>query len=515
MAQAPNIILITTDQQRGDCYGFEGRRVKTPHLDRMARDGLCLPNTFTPSIVCQPARAAILTGMLPLTTGACDNGMELEDSFAQQGFAARLSRAGYRTALIGKAHLSSKLTFQPTGQPECHVSSADYGPDWHGPYRGFDHVELMTFGHLHQSKPPSQPPHGQHFERWFWHVAGTQGAASELHRKDLGPPSGVPQTWNSALPAAWHPNAWVTDRAIDLLRDHDRRQPFLAWVSYPDPHHPFDASEPWSRLHLPGAVDLPKHRTRDLDRRPWWHRAALEGTPEIADETLKAFRKGNFAMPQLSDAQLATMIANYYGMIAHVDHEVGRLLAWLEVNGLRENTYIVFTSDHGDFLGDHGLTLKGPMAYDGVLRVNMIVNGPGVGAGQRRDTVVSTLDLAETFYELAGIAGQDGAQGRSLAPLFLGRPDDRDQRAYSEWHISAARFGAEVDLRTVRTPDMKLSVEMTSGDGEMYDLARDPEEMNNVFQDPGYATARREMEARLAARPGPLRSPLPAPSGIA
>jgi len=511
----PNIILITTDQQRGDCYGFQGRKVRTPHLDRMAANGLVLPNTFTPSIVCQPARSAILTGMLPLTTGACDNGMNLEDRYADAGFAANLGRAGYDTALIGKAHFSSKLTFAPTGEPECRYSSADFGPDWHGPYKGFDHVELMTFGHLHPAKPPAEPPRGLHFEDWFWRVSGHAGEASKTHRADLGPPTGVPQTWFSALPAAWHPNGWVTDRSLDYLKRRNDNSPFLLWVSFPDPHHPFDASEPWSRLHPVDEVDLPKHRARDLSRRPWWHRAALEGAPKISDPSLKAFRSEGFRIPPLSDSELAYMTSNYYGMVAHVDHEVGRLMAHLETSGLSKNTYVVFTSDHGDFLGDHGLYLKGPMAYDGVLRVGAIVSGPGIAAGTQREDIVTTLDLAETFAELAGAERRAEAQGQSWVPLMRGKQTERQPRAYSEWRIDESRFGSNVDLRTVRTPDLKLSVEMNTGDGELYDMQADPDEMNNVFNDPSYAPRRAEMEAWLQARPGPIRSPLPVPAGIA
>ena len=515
MRSAPNIVLITTDQQRGDCYGFEGRKVRTPNLDRMAANGLCLPRTFTPSIVCQPARSAILTGMLPLTNGVCDNGVDLEDAYADQGFAARLGRAGYDTALIGKAHLSSKLTFAPTGEPECEKSSSNFGPGWYGPYKGFDHVELMTFGHLHRSRPPAQPPSGLHFEEWFWRVAGKPGGASSWHQADLGPASDVPQTWNSALPAAWHPNTWVTDRTIEHLQRRRSDAPFLVWMSYPDPHHPFDSSEPWSRLHRPEDVDLPEHRRRDLERRPWWHRVALEGTPRIADEKLRSFRKKGFSIPELSDHDLAIMMANYYGMISHVDHEVGRLLAYLETSGLGEDTYVIFTSDHGDFLGDHGLCLKGPMAYEGVIRVNMIVNGPGVREGTRLDTLASTLDLSETFLELAGIGGVGDAQGQSLASVFCGGKPQRQDRVYSEWRVGAARFGTEIDLRTVRTDSMKLSVEMNSGDGEMYDMASDPGEMNNVFTDPSYRESRRRLEELLENRPGAIRSPLPEPSGIA
>jgi arylsulfatase A-like enzyme len=143
MQQRPNIIFITSDQQRADCYGFEGRKVKTPHLDEMARAGTRFNACITPNLVCQPSRASILTGLLPRTHGVSDNGIELADDVGERGFAGALTHAGYKTALIGKAHFKTSHTFAPTGTPECRESSANYGPDWYGPYMGFGHVELM------------------------------------------------------------------------------------------------------------------------------------------------------------------------------------------------------------------------------------------------------------------------------------------------------------------------------------------------------------------------------------
>ena len=124
MNKKTNILFITSDQQRGDCYGFEGRRVKTPHLNEMAQRGTRFQACITPNLVCQPSRASILTGLLPRTHGVSDNGIDLPTAVGERGFAGTLSHAGYQTALIGKAHLSSAQTFAPTGTPECHESTA-------------------------------------------------------------------------------------------------------------------------------------------------------------------------------------------------------------------------------------------------------------------------------------------------------------------------------------------------------------------------------------------------------
>ena len=143
----PNIVLITTDQHRGDCFGFEGRRVHTPHLDLLAAQGTRFSACIAASPVCMPARATILTGVLPLTHGTADNGIDLDEGLGEAGFAGSLARSGYATSFIGKAHFSSNHSDAPTGRCENLRSSHRFGNDWHGPYMGFQHVELMQLGH--------------------------------------------------------------------------------------------------------------------------------------------------------------------------------------------------------------------------------------------------------------------------------------------------------------------------------------------------------------------------------
>ena len=168
MARRPNFLLITSDQQRADCYGFRGRKVKTPHLDRMAADGTHFSQCITPNVVCQPSRASILTGLLPLSHGAIDNGIDLDERLGETGFAGTLANAGYKSAFIGKTHFATKGTFHPTGKPECQYSSTEFPEDWFGPYMGFDHMEMMVNGHFHKKRNPVMPPTGQHFERWYY-----------------------------------------------------------------------------------------------------------------------------------------------------------------------------------------------------------------------------------------------------------------------------------------------------------------------------------------------------------
>jgi arylsulfatase A-like enzyme len=508
----PNIILITSDQQRADCNGFENPEIRTPHLDQLARAGTRFSACMTPNLVCQPSRASILTGMLPLTHGVWDNGVDLEPRIGENGFAGTLARNGYRSAFIGKAHFATKATFAPTGTPECNKSQAKYGPDWYGPYMGFEHVELSVFGHMHRTRPLERPAMG-HYERWFL-TRGKDEEAVKLWAASTRPEIGTAQTWHSALPVAWHTSSWIGDRAIDYLSHHDQSKPLAMWVSFPDPHHPFDCPEPWSLMYDPKSLTLPKHRTPDLERRPWWHKASLESTPQLKDPEMLKFRAAGSRVPPQTDAQLADMTANYYGMISLIDHNVGRILAAMDNLGLTEDTLVFYSTDHGDMLGNHGLYLKGPTPYEDLMRVTMIARGPGIAAGKVVSEPVGTLDMAATFYDYAGIAAPHDMQSRSLSKLLAGKSETRDA-AYSEWYVHPSRCGVALQLRTVRTKTHKCTFELGSGAGELYDLHNDPGEMDNLFNDPGRAKIQKELHDMMRARPGKIRDDLAEPIGMA
>lgn len=501
----PNIIIISADQQRGDCLGIEGRKVRTPHLDQLARDGTRFTAAITPCVVCQPARASILTGQLCRTHGVHDNGIDLDPAIGEKGFAGALTAAGYDTAFFGKAHFATFHTFEPTGTPECLRSSANYPADWNGPYMGFQHIEMMLVGH--NWFPPEKPPGGQHFERYY-HADGRGEERNKLYWQNGGDTKGAAQTWHSQLPPAYHNTPWTADRAIDFLRHGRSEKPFCMWVSFPDPHHPFDCPEPWSRLHPPEDVDLPEHRTRDLDVRPWWHRAAIENEPAGSAKNVE-IRKRYSRISEQTDEQLREIIANTYGQLAFIDDNVGRILATMDELGLRENTIVIYMADHGDWLGDHGLILKGPMFYEGLLRVPLIVRGPGVPAGQTIADPVSTIDIGTTAMALGGAEPLLTQHGRDLMPVIRGE-ETRDF-ALSEWELLPTRVGVALSLRAVRTATHKLTKDLNSGEGELYDLVDDPNELRNLFDAPNARPVREALEALLDTRPddmGPIRTPV-------
>ncbi|WP_211260416.1 sulfatase family protein [Amycolatopsis jejuensis] len=508
MPMRPNILLITADQHRADVLGVEGRKVSTPHLDRLAGSGARFTSCVTPSPVCQPARASVLTGLLPLTHGVWDNGVELDEAVADRGFAGVLGRAGYRTGLFGKAHFSNYLPFGPSDRPEAKSGSVHYGAEWSGPYMGFEQVELAVMPH--NLDAPLRPPGGLHYERWLAAQAGQQ-EIDDLVFRNLDPDVTAAQTWTSALPAAWHSSTWVADRTISFLRDC-AEEPFAAWASFPDPHHPFDCPEPWSSLHDPAEVDLPPHRGRDFERRPWWHEQSQLNEPAMDNAELVDLRKNYSRISEQPDDQLRQLIANYYGMVSLIDHNVGRILAELAATGALENTYVVYTSDHGDWLGDHGLVLKGPMLYEGLWRVPLLMSGPTVPAGAVVEDPVSTVDLAGTFLDWAAVPAQQALHSQPLQPVLDGAARSH---ALGEWTLHPSRCGVELDLRAVRTTTHKLVVDRISGAAELYDLAADPHEMVNLAESPEHKPVREDLENLLATRPGDHLDELPEPTGTA
>lgn len=496
MKKPPNIILITTDQHRGDCIGPEGRGVKTPNLDRIGQQGVRFSTCITPNPMCQPARASILTGKLPYSHGVRDNGRDLDAALGEQGLGGVFSKAGYDTHFIGKAHLSSQQTFTPSGRPECYKSAKQFPPDWRGQYMGFDDVQLMLRPHHHTQW--SDLPEGLHYE--YWLDQNGQGRERwDLAKQHLPPETAHFQTWRSALSPEWHSSPWVGDRAIEAIQ-RPRDKPLMAWISFPDPHPPFLSPRPWCDTHNPHEVTIAANSALDLENRPWWHKA-------FVDERAKPIKQGAEhnaggidwgQKGELNEAALRDLTAIYFGMIASVDYQVGRIIDTLAEQGELDNTYIIFTSDHGEWLGDHGLLLKGPMLYDGLLRVPCLVQGPGIPSGQVIADPVNTLDVFATAVDLAGLSADTG-HGKSWRGLWQGE-ESRDF-ALGEYEVDAVRSAVDMDLMTVRSSRYRLSVDLKTDTGELYDLQEDPQEMINLFDDPGYRAVRTHHMDMIRSRP--------------
>jgi arylsulfatase A-like enzyme len=488
-ARRPNILLVTTDQQRADSIGAYGNDVcRTPNLDRLAAAGTRFSSARTQHPYSQPSRASLLTGRHPSSTGVFTNGVDLPADMAEAGLASLLANAGYATAIFGKAQFATAFPALPSGSPESLAGSAAVDPDWHGPYAGFDRAELVLFGHNVPLMPLAgswnwcfgPPPFGLHYARFLFR----DGFAKGVERLRLMQPEAAGltfeanQTWPNQLPAEDHWNTWVADRAVEWIRG--RSAPWFAWVSFPDPHHPMDPPAPWSRMYTPADV---AHRLPRADP------AELAGKPPLHAYWAKGFagtplRWRNPGGANLKPLELAAMTAGYYGMVSHVDHEVGRLLGALDETGQADDTLVVFTSDHGDYLGEHLQVFKGPLPYEGLLRVPLILRGPGVDAGRVVDDPVGLIDVAPTLLSRAGCEVPPGVDGRRLDDL------PRDHVITENDH----RAGLRVHILTLTGRRHKLSWYADREDtGELYDLQEDPRELVNRWADPSLWNVREEM----------------------
>jgi len=521
------ILFITTDQQRYDTLGCNGGMLsRTPVVDALAREGIRYERCHPSSVVCMPSRSTILTGQHPSAHGVWMNGVALP--IDAPSVAEELSRAGYRTALIGKAH------FEPLLDPFGRFTEnrlADLGQftleePWHdgtvGPHRGFEHLELATHGAM------GWP----HYSRW---LQSTHPEAVGMYYMVLdgdlevsaagGGDTGAPQVHVNEIPREWYHTDWVADRTVSWLDALDPDDDWFCWMSFPDPHHPWDppATErhrvDWRDVELPaGYVADAAAREAVLASKPahWgkWYRGEVVSNYEAPAKWVPA---------TLTADQVREVNALNAVEVELIDEAIGRVLDALGRLGFADRTDVVVTTDHGELQGDFGLLFKGPYHTDGLLRLPLIWR-PAPSAGDASSVVtrpVGLVDLAPTFLGIAGAPVPGWIEGETL-PVSDADADVRGfDTAVTEW--DSALFGVDVHLRTV-TADGWLLTRCDPGtmhegtEGELYDLAEDPLQRHNRFDDPAAAQVRTELLDRLiahdaravegAASPGALVAPV-------
>jgi len=526
----PNFLLIITDQHRADYLGCYGHPVlKTPHIDSIAARGTRFERFYVAAPVCMPNRATLMTGRMPSVHGVRSNGCPL--SLRANTFVDALRASGYATALIGKSHLQNFTGDGPILKrpPACEVDRVlgaafseaikpipGDGPyDQEHPHRwlsgqkftlklpfyGFEHVDLCT-GHGDEV--------GGHY--YVWLKSQREDADALRDRANQLPHSYIcPQAIRTAIPEDLYPTHYIADKACEWLDARgysDRSKPFFLMVSFPDPHHPFTPPGRYWSMYRPQDMALPPsfdHGNRALARSVAWALAQREsGQADVAGQS--AFAVG--------EREAREAMALSCGMIAMIDDAVGRVLDHLASRGLADDTVVIFTSDHGDFLGDHRLLLKGPAHYEGITRVPFIWAEPGYRPARTTDVLGGTLDIAATILDRARLQPYNGIQGVSLLPalgeegLAIARDcmviEDDQQRA-------VLGFDSPPRLRTIVTRSWRMTIIQGDPWGELYDLANDPYEMDNLFDDPKGRAARAELMEKLAYREMELadRSPLP------
>jgi arylsulfatase A-like enzyme len=529
MRTRPNFLLFITDQHRFDYLGCAGHPVlKTPHIDSIAARGTLFERFYVATPVCMPNRATLMTGRMPSVHGVRSNGSPL--SLLSNTFVDALRASGYATALVGKSHLQNFGPYPPIlkrpppragDQPldqdftEARKPIAGDGPydqehpkRWEAghdfamrlPFYGFAHVDLCT-AHGDQV--------GGHYYAWLKSRRPDADALRE-HKNQLPHDYVCPQAYRTPIPEELYPTAYIADRSCDWLERYakgDRGQPFFLMASFPDPHHPFTPPGRYWSMYDPRHMALPP--SFDPGNRPP-ARPVAWALAERAGNKSDLEGQAAFAVDE-REAREATALS--CGMIAMIDDAVGRVLAALAAQGLAEDTIVVFTTDHGDFLGDHRLLLKGPAHYEGITHVPFIWAEPGAHPARRTGALAGTLDIAATFLDRARVQPYNGIQGLSLLPVLAGNGAIARDSMVIEDDQQRAVFGlpSGARLRTLITPRWRMTIAHGDPYGELYDLERDPHEVENLFEDPAHRGVRAELMEKLAYRQMELadRSPLP------
>ncbi|MEM6988058.1 MAG: sulfatase-like hydrolase/transferase [Pseudomonadota bacterium] len=503
MAKRPNFLFFITDQQRADWLGCYGHPVlRTPHIDALAARGTRFDNFHVAAPVCMPNRASLMTGRYPSVHGLRCNGARLP--LSAHPCVVVLAAGGYPSACIGYFHFHHFLDRPPLQAADTadrliadawrddqgrydHEEPSQYaGLEPHAfpaSYYGFQHVDMVTD---HGDRC------GGHYHQWFRDKAPNWQALHDP-ANELPHNYRAPQAYRTPIPESLYPTTWVADRAIDFLdaRSGDDT-PFFAFVSFPDPHHPFNPPGQYWDQYNPSDfdVDLPFSAHRNpTPPMQWLENAYRFGGEQVTAQT---------AM-RVSDQDIREVRALTAGMIGCIDDNLGRVMAALDASGHADNTVVCFNADHGDYLGDFNIMLKGMLPMRSVNRVPFIWSDPADPVARTTTAMASTVDIASTVLDRAGLTPYHGIQGVSQLSVAQGGGAVRDD-VLIEFNDGAAKFGFEkpARVRSVVSENWRLSLYKDQDWGELYDLQNDPNETHNLWDDPAHHSRRSELTLRLA-----------------
>jgi len=432
MADRPNFLFIFDDQHRHDYLGAAGASfLRTPNLDRIAEQGVRFTQAATNCPLCAPSRMALATGLQPVRAGVLANDFG-RVPHGVPTFYQRMRDHGYWTASAGKLHLGRTGAPGPKGDPP-------------GAYAlGFTHPceceGKMAAGY--QTKPNPTGPYTH-----YLHEKGLLEAFIRDYQRRIEA-GWAWANWDSVLPAEDFEDAFIGRKATEWIRDVPETHPWMMFVNFVGPHSPFDPPTEYADHYR--NTPMPEVVPTVMDGKPEWVRQRDHGlSPEAVVEAQR----------------------QYCGAIEAIDDQVGEMLAALEERGMMDNTYIIFSSDHGEMLGDFGLYAKF-VAYEGALRVPLMVAGPGIKGGCVADALVELIDVNPTICELAGLVSQEHIDAQSFVSVLEGRASE---------HRSETASVIE-NFRCIRTREYKL-IHNYNDAFELYDLVNDPQELYNVVDE--------------------------------
>lgn len=471
--------------------------IKTPNIDRIAQSGVRFNSAFVNNPLCMPSRSTLFNGLTPRGHGVRTNGIPLDSSIPTMTEALR--HAGYRTHGIGKIHLNH-FGFPKGSDPEK-LNPLDY-PESHYMWRQ-DKIKKLPEPYYGLETVDYVGGHGSYLygEYLNW-LKKEHPDAIDM----LGPNSGkasaskAEQLWKMPLPQELHVSKWIGDKAISFLESEaNKKKPFFLWCSFPDPHHPYCAPQPWADMYNPGDVQMPMRREGELNTLPPHYRTIYESSIPLS---------GRSSPTKMSDDQLRDIVAMTYGMISLVDYHIGRVLDTLQRLKMREHTVVVFMSDHGDMMGDHWIINKGPFHFDGLIRIPFLWSWPDhFEFRMSTNALVSLLDFAPTILDLAGVPIPEGTvpitpeadkmlspwPGKSIKPILTGQESSVQDSALVE--NDEDYLGLR--LRTIVTNDYKMTVYPGQPYGELFYRQNDPCELQNLWDDPAHQDVKKDLYIKL------------------
>jgi arylsulfatase A-like enzyme len=480
-----NILWICTDQQRFDTLGCYGNNfVKTPNIDRLASMGVKFNRAYSQSPVCAPSRASFLTGRYPRTCRVRQNGQDIPPD--ERLITKVLSENGFTCGLSGKLHISA-----------CNPSTGrNMEP------RIDDGYDYFKWSHHPSGANASSGWAMNEYTMWL------TSKGVQYHKKNL-PDCPFVQT---GMEEENHQVTWCVNCAMEYIESaRKHKKPWLFSVNVFAPHHPFNPPAEYLDRYIKmlDQIPLPNYVEGELEAKPLFQKKDHEGAYDTP---------GNFPFESMGEKDHRYIRAAYWTMIDLIDHQVGRLLDYLKESNQTDDTMIIFTSDHGENLGDHGMYLKGPYFYENNVHVPLIIAYPSaIPGGRVSNALVELVDLAPTIIDAAGIKIEPGMQGKSLRPLLTGKAplDQHRSSVYSEYynsninHRNPLAFDTMVfdgRYKLVRVHDLTNTLKYT---GELYDLISDPDETVNLYYNPEYLKVKSDMLELMCDRMAGTCDPLP------